>query len=108
MPNHIHRVIEINNDVGTPLVGVLGDNVSKMAPTRGATTSDIIGAFKSWTTNEYIKNVKEGNLPKFDKKIGQRSYYDHIIRKEESLQKILEYIIINPQEWKKDELFVEI
>lgn len=108
MPNHIHGIIEINNnDVGTPLGGVRGwDNTNKMAPTRGATTiSDIVGAFKSWATNKYIKNVKMGRLPPFDKRIWQRSYYDHIIRKEESLQKIQEYIIINPSEWQKDELY---
>ena len=97
MPNHVYGIIEINNSVGTPLVGVLEINTNKMAPTRGATT------FKSLTTNEYIKNVKSGKLPKFN--IWQRSYYDHIIRKEESLQKIKEYIMINPREWKKDKLF---
>ena len=102
MPNHVYGIIEINNSVGTPLVGVLEINTNKMAPTRGATTiSDIIGTFKSLTTNEYIKNVKSGKLPKFNKKIWQRSYYDHIIRKEE-------YIIINPREWKKDKLFVKV
>ncbi len=69
MPNHIHGIIEINN-VGMPLVGILGNNVNNMAPTRDATTiSDIIGAFKSIATNEYIKNVKIGKIPPFNKKI---------------------------------------
>lgn len=40
-----------------------------------------------------------------DRPLQQRAYYDHIIRKEESLQKIQEYIIINPQEWGKDKLY---
>ncbi len=80
------------------------------------TLSTMIQWFKTMTTNEYIKNVKLGKLAPFDKKIWQRSYYDHIIRKpafaqgydkamEESLQKIQEYIMINPREWKKDELY---
>jgi REP element-mobilizing transposase RayT len=55
------------------------------------------------TTNEYIKEVKSGVLPPFDKRIWQRSFYDHIIRKNESFNKIREYIIINPQEWNNDE-----
>jgi len=59
-----------------------------------------------------IKSYKNAVTKEINKKFGknnfrwQRSYYDHIIRKEESLQKIREYIIINPQQWNKDELFV--
>ena len=53
-----------------------------------------------------IKEVKKGNLPPFDKQIWQRSFYDHIIRKNESLNKIREYIIINPQEWHKDKFHI--
>jgi len=33
----------------------------------------------------------------------QRSFHDHIIRNEKSLQKISEYIINNPVTWEKDE-----
>ena len=32
----------------------------------------------------------------------QRNYYDHIIRNDESLNKIREYIIKNPEEWERD------
>ena len=56
------------------------------------------------TTNECIREVKNGNLPRFNNQIWQRSFYDHIIRKNESLNKIKEYIIINPKEWHKDKL----
>ena len=30
------------------------------------------------TTNEYMRCVKEGKLLPFDKKLWQKSYYDHI------------------------------
>jgi len=114
MPNHIHGIIEINNNACDNVVADLcvSQNAKKEEHVQQGQThrsvptiSTMIQWFKTMTTNEYIKNVKMGKLPPFDKKIWQRSYYDHIIRKEESLQKIQEYIIINPSEWQKDELY---
>ncbi len=69
-----------------------------IAPTIG----DIIGVFKSYTTVEYIKMVKNGILPPFDKQIWQRNYYENIIRTEEAYIKISEYITNNPQKWQDD------
>jgi len=43
-------------------------------------------------------------IKSFDFKIWQRNYYEHIIRNEESYQRIKEYIINNPQNWGKDKL----
>ena len=61
MPNHIHGIIAI---VGVPLVGTrntVGDS-PKRADTRPAPTAglgDIVGAFKSITTHEYILGVRQ-------------------------------------------------
>ena len=35
----------------------------------------------------------------------QRNYYEHIIRDQESLNNITEYIEMNPQLWKKDKYY---
>ena len=51
------------------------------------------------TTNEYIKGVKNNILPPFDKKLWQKSYYDHIIRNQEDYNEVWEYIENNPQKW---------
>ena len=69
---------------------------TRVAPTVGR----IIGAFKSITTNKYIEGIKKYNWPTFEKSIWQRNYYEHIIRNEESLYKIRNYIIDNPEKWK--------
>ena len=65
MPNHFHCIIEIVDMVGVPLVGtqISGNNraTTRVAPTVG----DIIGAFKSLTTIEYIKMVKKQPITKF-------------------------------------------
>lgn len=77
MPDHIHAIISINNDI-----------------TAGAsprpTLSDMICTFKSITTRLCNKVHKE-------KKIFQTSFYDHIIRGEEDFREIWEYIDGNPQ-----------
>lgn len=118
MPNHLHGIIIINSNpdrrVGPPTSssrgGLYGRPNEDRTPTReraprGAPTKlgDIIGAFKSITTNEYIHNVKNNNWPPFKKCLWQRNYYEHIIRNEEDLQRIREYIQTNPDNWQDDE-----
>ena len=94
MPNHIHGIIEICENLcqkGHPQ----GD-----APT----ISNIVGAFKSITTNEYINGVKNFNWQRFDKKLWQRNYWDHIIRDKNEYNRIAKYIINNSNNWIKDKL----
>jgi REP element-mobilizing transposase RayT len=87
MPNHFHAIIEItqNSDIA------LGD---------------IIGAFKSLTTNQYIKGVKENGWIRFDQKLWQRNYYEHVIRSEESYIQLSEYIRDNPIRWREDKFYL--
>jgi hypothetical protein len=35
-------------------------------------------------------------------KVWQRGYYEHVIRNEESLSRIREYIVTNPRRWELD------
>ncbi len=58
--------------------------------------------FKTMTTNEYVHGVKEYGWPVFQGNLWQRSYYDHIIRDEESLNRIRAYIVNNPLSWELD------
>ena len=44
-------------------------------------------------TNEYIQNVKSHNWEAFNKRLFQRNYYEHIIRNNESLNRIRHYIL---------------
>ncbi len=107
MPNHCHAILEI---VGASLVVAPNNGNTQIigqpqgiAPTIG----DIIGAFKSITTMEYIRGVKNGIWQPFNKKLWQRNYWDyweHIIRNEKSYIQISEYIINNPENWKNDTL----
>ena len=61
--------------------------------------------FKTQTTNEYIKIVKNGLCSSFDKHVWQRNYYEHIIRDECELNEIRKYIRENPAKWELDRYF---
>ena len=75
-------------------------------PLRGIESlSTIIQWFKTMTTNEYIRGVKSDIFPGFNKRIWQRDYYEHVIRDENDLNNIREYIINNPRNWENDSLF---
>jgi REP element-mobilizing transposase RayT len=103
MPNHFHAILEI---VGaTLLVAQNDDDTEKgqplvVAPTK--TIGNMMDAFKSITTVEYIRGVKTLGWQPFDGKLWQRNYYEHIIRNEQSYQTISEYIINNPAKWADD------
>jgi len=90
MPNHIHCIIEIY----------------KRADTRPASTiGNIISAFKSKTTTNAIKEIKNGKIKSFNKKIWQRNYYEHIIRNETEYLMIKQYITNNPYNWENDKYY---
>ncbi len=109
MPNHIHAIIAL---VGAPLVGAQFLNsqfVNNSTPNsqetghpQGAPLPDIIGGFKSITTTQYIAGVKQRHWPSFKGKLWQRNYYEHIIRNENDLNRIREYILNNPMQWLLD------
>jgi putative transposase len=68
------------------------------------TIGEIIGAFKSITTVEYIKGIKSQNWSAFNNKLWHRNFWEHIIRDERAYLNISEYIRNNPQNWEKDKL----
>ena len=91
MPNHVHAIIQIERaDI-------------ESAPT----ISEIIQAFKRYSTLEYIKLVKNGCVSPFKGKIWQRSFHDHVIRDEAGFLKIWNYIDGNPSKWEEDCFYVE-
>ena len=94
MPNHFHGIIVVTENVDTQNVVV-----QNKKPTLG----DIIGAFKSITTHEYILGVDNKNWPQFYKRLWQRNYYEHVIRDEADLNRIRDYIQSNPANWDEDE-----
>src|SRR5947207_406720 len=58
--------------------------------------------FKTMATNEYIRGVRNLGWPPFPGRLFQRNYYEHIVRREESLERIRQYIHDNPVRWHLD------
>ena len=110
MPNHIHGIIVIDGPVGASLVDALDDVGARVtmardtrATTRVAPTlGDVIGAYKSSTTVEYARGVGTDGWRPFNRRLWQRNYYERVIRTNEELDRIREYIVNNPAQWEMD------
>ena len=115
MPNHVHGIIRVgatlavaqnDDDIGDDIGGNIGDNIGgNIRATARVVPTDIgmpgiVGAYKSLVVNGCLKIYKSKN--KIMGKLWQRNYYEHIIRNEQSYQRISEYIINNPSKWKED------
>lgn len=104
MPNHIHLIVVI---VGAdPCVSPQKINENE-GTHMGVPLHTIIQWFKTMSTNEYIKGVKDGKYKPFDKRVWQRNFFEHIIRKDSELHEIREYIVNNPAKWELDKYYLE-
>ena len=86
MPNHVHMIIHIS--AKRPGQGPMWAS----APT----DTNIPSAVRSW---------KSLITKELGQSIFQRSYYDHVIRDEQSYVEIAEYIMGNPGKWAEDKYF---
>jgi len=107
MPNHIHGIIILTKDCtrehkvdGEHKVRPYGEG--RPRGTLPGTISRIIQALKSITTNEYIVGVRQNSWTPFQGRLWHRNYYEHVIRDENELNRIREYIIYNPANWSED------
>ncbi len=122
MPNHFHAILQIvtNPPVGATLVVAHDDVVAhdksaqqthnrattRVAPTgKNNTLGDMVGAFQSIVTVEYIRGVKNLEWKPFNGKLWQRNYWEHIIRNDNSYQRISNYIQNNPLNWMDDKFY---
>jgi len=129
MPNHVHCII-VNNGAANPILARAnpinnGPNlyrpfiIGKTSILNGSSNSDgflipgehlgsplssVMQWFKTMSTNEYIRGVKTLNWERFDGKLWQRNYWEHIIRDERSYNAIRKYILNNARNWDVDKL----
>ncbi len=120
MPNHIHGIVVLVGAAprGRPGYPVAGDVTGQARGPGPTLTGDVIGQaqgpaptlslpdvvhrFKTLTTKRYADGVKQCDRPSFPGRVWQRNYYEHIIRDEESLNRIREYVVNNPLQWELD------
>lgn len=83
IPNHLHIIIELCSDE---------NGRTMFAPT----IARIIKQMKGYITKQIGCSI------------WQKSYYDHIIRKESEYQRIWQYVDTNPLKWKLDKYYSTI
>jgi REP element-mobilizing transposase RayT len=97
MPNHIHGIIIVGAQFIAPdsmsynQIGTSQEGAMNRAPTLG----EIVRAYKAASTR-IIRQTANADFA------WQRNYYEHIIRNDESLNRIRQYILENPSRWAID------
>ena len=84
------------------MCALVGEADAVRLPEKRVPLGEIVQWFKTMTTNEFIRGVKESGWPRFDRKLWQRDYFEHVIRDEKSLNNIRRYIRANPLMWPHD------
>ena len=121
MPNHIHGILYID-PVGVPLAGA--HNATHGRPhgrphgpplhagahnaTHGrpqphvSPLHAVVGAYKSLIHRDALLMAKRNGL--ILGRLWQRNYWEHVVRNDEELNNIREYIRNNPRTWEEDRL----
>ena len=102
MPNHIHGIIVVTDSVhcdhsrkpvGALLAAPSQQGRASPAPTLG----DVMRVFKS------LSAIRINRMMMRTGSLWQRNYYEHVIREEDDLDRIRQYITDNPSCWAEDE-----
>lgn len=99
MPNHLHGILFILDDPSGIGAGVAGAGL-KPAPAgnrRRHGLPEMVRAFKTFSARRINAIRRTPGTP-----VWQRNYYEHVIRNEESLQRIRQYVLDNPARWEYD------
>lgn len=111
MPNHVHGIIVIDKPVNVetqnfasphPNIAPLPTNFASLQPgnkfgPQSQNLASIVRGFKIGVT----KFARANNIG-FD---WQSRYHDHVVRNDESFQRISNYIATNPQRWHDDKFY---
>ena len=89
MPNHVHLLIYLDETIEYRTEPYVTTRV--MPKSVGA----VVGTLRKNASRQIKKTG-------FEEKIWQRGYYDRIVRNEEELNRIREYVRLNPIKWAED------
>ena len=91
MPNHVHGIINIPDSVENGGAG----NGRDRSLQKIKSLSELVGAFKTTSS----KRIHKSGLPSFR---WQKSFYERIVRNDQELKRIQEYIHSNPLRCERD------
>ncbi|MHB8655516.1 MAG: transposase [Terriglobia bacterium] len=111
MPNHLHGIVVIGTGTPSGRTGTPWRALTRWAAAFGnpvpGSLAPIVGLFKQAVTTrarnlvrvrDDIVRARHG-VPR---QVWQRNYYEHVIRNENELNRIREYICNNPLQWPYD------
>lgn len=106
MPDHIHGIIEIRRGEAfgsrpEPKEKALPPNASPlhMSRPRGTTPQSLAAIIQNYKSLSARRINRWRGTPRSP--VWQRNYYEHVIRDEEDLGRIREYILANPAAWEE-------
>lgn len=121
MPNHFHSILEIkfqkgNNEISkfkspSQTVGAIirGYKIAAIKKIKDYILSpdENINESKGESKGElqFAPTAPTEKIKELDFKIWQRNYYEHIIRNEQSYERISDYIRNNPKRWNDDKFY---
>jgi REP element-mobilizing transposase RayT len=94
MPNHVHGIL-ILEEVGAGFKPTPTNSPGRIRPLQPL--PEIVRALKTFSARRINERRRTPERP-----VWERSYYDHVIRDEESLERIRDYISNNPLRWSMD------
>jgi len=94
MPNHLHGIINLGaiNRAPTDMLRIVDVGAQFIAPKLG----EMVRTFKALVT----RRARAAGIDVFT---WQRNYYEHVVRNDEELSRIRQYIEENPLRWEDDE-----
>jgi len=114
MPNHIHMIVVLDGIAGIDPAGMVvgGVGTEHCSVPTGSTKSQLHGGHdfdRYGLLSKVVKSFKNAVTKTIRYEMGcnnfgwQRSFHDHIIRDQKSLDNIRSYIRFNPVNWKEDD-----
>jgi REP element-mobilizing transposase RayT len=103
MPNHIHGIVVLADfafrriEAGFKAAPTTPAPTMPIVPSKRHALPEIVRAFKTFSARRINVLRNSPGVP-----VWQRNYYEHIIRDEESLNRVREYIANNPARWVED------
>ncbi len=95
MPNHVHGIIILADADQPPPVGAGFKPAPTMRTRHGL--PEIVRAFKTFSARHINECRRTPGL-----RVWQRNYFEHVIRNDDALNRIRQYIVDNPAKWSED------
>jgi REP element-mobilizing transposase RayT len=94
MPNHLHGIVVIGGEESPVRAGL------EPAPTNAL--PEIVRQLKTFSARRINKIRQTPGVP-----VWQRNYFEHVIRGENEINQLRQYIIHNPKNWDVDDYFMK-